>query len=171
MFMPGIETLMHSILGSLSWLIGLFPQNERTRRDQFSFSEDRRDFAMAHDLLRQFLSRYDSTLQASEWQFATTAFCKPYVSAISHKEKPIEFSLSHTSGFVACVICPTRVAIDVERITRNLGFDFIAEDYFGEEEIRSLNELLADRHRERFFELWTLKEAFLKAIGCGSQGR
>jgi 4'-phosphopantetheinyl transferase len=161
------ELLDHQALESSDQTLS---RNERARRDKFLFSEDRRDFAMAHDLLRRSLSKYDSTLQASEWQFTTTGLGKPYISRTSRRNKPIQFSLSHTNGFAACAISSTKVGIDVERINRNLEFDAIAERYFGATEIRSLNELPNDSRRERFFELWILKEAFLKAIGSGLSG-
>jgi 4'-phosphopantetheinyl transferase len=50
---------------------------------------------------------------------------------------------------------------------RNIDIYEIAERYFGTHETKALDTVRSDRRRERFFELWILKEAFLKGIGCG----
>lgn len=70
------------------------------------------------------------------------------------------WSLSHKSRYVAAVVGPTPVGIDLEEIIpRSEGlFGSIAK----EEEW-----VLADRSWETFFRYWTAKEAVLKAFGVG----
>ena len=70
------------------------------------------------------------------------------------------WSLSHKSRFVAAVVGPTPIGIDIEEIRpRN-------EDLYGyiadEEEWA-----LTDRNWETFFRYWTAKEAVLKTAGVG----
>jgi 4'-phosphopantetheinyl transferase len=43
----------------------------------------------------------------------------------------------------------------------------IASDVFSPSELRSLRSLPTEQLRRRFFELWTLKESYLKARGVG----
>jgi 4'-phosphopantetheinyl transferase len=82
----------------------------------------------------------------------------------------MEFSLSHTRGFVACAVAPVRIGIDVEWLDREVEVKDIVEHHFSASEAASLNRLPAEERRDRFFQLWTLKEAFFKALGCGISG-
>lgn len=70
------------------------------------------------------------------------------------------WSLSHKSKFVAAVVGPTPIGIDIEEIRpRNEAlYDAIA----GADEWA-----LADRNWETFFRYWTAKEAVLKTTGVG----
>ena len=70
------------------------------------------------------------------------------------------WSLSHKSRFVAAVVGPTPIGIDIEEIRpRNKDlYGYIAD----EEEWA-----LADRNWETFFRYWTAKEAVLKTAGVG----
>ena len=143
---------------------------EKERRDRFRFDNDRRDYTVAHDLLRRALSGYASECEPHKWQFESDAMGKPQLSRESKSGYGIEFNLSHTRGFVACAVSTVRVGIDVERIKPEMEFQDVAERCFSPSEIAALKELDASRRCGRFFELWTLKEAWLKATGCGLSG-
>jgi 4'-phosphopantetheinyl transferase len=155
---------------AIEWLNQTLSPDEQTRRDRFRRSEDMRDFAAAHDLLRHLLTNYERIVEAHEWRFETSFFGKPLLSRSFHDGTAIEFSLSHTLGFVACAVSSRRVGIDVERVKPHLDCDQLAERYFVRDEIRMLRRLAPDTRVERFFELWTLKESLLKALGCGLSG-
>jgi 4'-phosphopantetheinyl transferase len=70
------------------------------------------------------------------------------------------WSLSHKPRFVAAVVGPAPIGIDIEEITpRTEGLhDYIAS---------KAEWALADRSWETFFRFWTAKEAVLKAAGVG----
>jgi 4'-phosphopantetheinyl transferase len=143
---------------------------ERARRDRFHFATDRRDFAIAHDLLRRTLSRYTGVSPA-DWQFAKNKYGKPSIDSRDPHLAAISFSLSHTTGFVACgVALAEALGVDVERADRSLSAMQIAERYFSEQEVASLHRQSDEMRGVRFTELWTLKEAFWKAIGVGLSG-
>ena len=72
-------------------------------------------------------------------------------------------SLSHSGGYVIAAINPFQIGIDIE-IVRDI-----------DEAV--LNHVLSDvekeyvgRSKRRFFEVWTMKEAYLKCIGIGITG-
>jgi len=76
-------------------------------------------------------------------------------------------NLSHTDGLVALAVSATPVGVDVEdrhRVGRTVE---LADRFFAPSEARALRALPADRQRDRFFDLWTLKEAYIKARGLG----
>lgn len=134
---------------------------ECARRDRFRVPEDRRDYAHAHDLLRRSLSVYAPTPPV-EWRFDAGAYGKPALA-----DGGLSFNLSHTRGLVACVIARSLpVGVDVERTTRDVELDLLAARFFSAPETASLSICRTDA-RTRFFDLWTLKEAFIKATGKG----
>jgi 4'-phosphopantetheinyl transferase len=69
---------------------------------------------------------------------------------------------------VACAVARgTSLGIDVERVDRMQLGPQIADRYFAEAEIRMLDRHAPDEYAGRFIELWTLKEAYIKAVGTG----
>ena len=78
------------------------------------------------------------------------------------------FNLSHTKGLVACVVAIGRdVGIDVERVDRTSEIDSLCASHFSRSEVEQLAACSAHVRRDRFFDTWTLKEAYGKAIGRG----
>lgn len=117
---------------------------ERTRCDRFRFARDRRDYVVAHDLLRRSLGAFE------------------------RRGPGPSFSLSHTRGFVACAIASGMpVGVDAERVDRSIAVDDLAEHCFGPPEVAALRRCPEPARAVLFVELWTLKEAFLKALGPG----
>lgn len=138
--------------------------DERERCDGLRVEQDRRDFTIAHALLRRSLSRY-APVHPNAWQFAANAHGKPALV-----NGAFSFSLSHTRGLVACAIAAGMpIGIDVESVSRVVDRQ-IADRFFSHEEAAMLRECPEDLRHVRFIELWTLKEAFLKALGLGLSG-
>lgn len=137
---------------------------ERERADRFVFERDRRDFVAAHALLRSVLSRHGE-LPPDHWQFELEAAGKPFLPDRSE----LQFNIAHTRGLVACVLSSAGpVGIDVESIENGRDIESIAESHFSQAEVIELMACEEGQHRQaRFIELWTLKEAYLKALGAG----
>jgi 4'-phosphopantetheinyl transferase len=75
--------------------------------------------------------------------------------------------LSHTGGFAVCAVSHAgRVGVDVESIRRRVPLR-ILESCFAPAERRALGATAEPDRAGSFFELWTLKEALLKATGRG----
>ncbi len=102
---------------------------------------------------------------ASPWSFEDGVHGKPFLTP---GQSALEFNLAHTNGLVACVLTHGgAVGVDVESLDRAVNGDDIARRYFSAPEILGLQELAGVERATRFIELWTLKEAYLKAIGAG----
>jgi phosphopantetheine--protein transferase-like protein len=56
--------------------------------------------------------------------------------------------------------------VDVERIDDEFEYLPIVQHFFTQEEKRYIRQSKAES-RKRFYEIWTRKEAFLKAVGTG----
>jgi len=74
------------------------------------------------------------------------------------------WSASSSGGTAAVAIAPSRIGLDLEQKRERPGWERIAHRHFNDEEAREAGS------PTRFLELWTLKEAYLKALGLGLPG-
>ncbi|HEY6546150.1 MAG TPA: 4'-phosphopantetheinyl transferase superfamily protein [Dokdonella sp.] len=89
---------------------------------------------------------------------------KPFAPALGD----LEFNLSHAGADVLLAFARGQpVGVDLERVDRRVALDAIAARHFAPSEARALAGLEPVARRERFLELWTRKEAVLKALGEG----
>jgi 4'-phosphopantetheinyl transferase len=136
---------------------------ERARADKFVFEHDSRDFVAAHALLRNVLSHHGS-LPPDRWRFGSEAAGKPFLAGQSE----LHFNIAHTRGLVACALSlDGPVGIDVESIEGKRDIVSISESCFAQTEVTGLRACEGEHRDARFIELWTLKEAYLKALGAG----
>jgi 4'-phosphopantetheinyl transferase len=79
----------------------------------------------------------------------------------------VSFSLSHTRDLVVCGLADAAagIGVDVEQRRPRASATVIADRFFCPEEARALAHTPAPRRSDRFWALWTLKEALVKAAG------
>jgi 4'-phosphopantetheinyl transferase len=141
--------------------------DERARHERFRFDRDRRDFAAAHALLRGALSA-QVPRPPREWTFIAGPRGKPALDAESADRTHLSFNLAHTPGLVACVVArDADVGVDVEAVDRRADALRLAHRYFSRVEIEQLERWPDAERQTHFIEVWTLKEAYVKAIGEG----
>ena len=151
--------------GLLARYRSLLDAGEAARMARLRFAGDRRRHLVARALVRTVLSRY-APVQPREWVFRTDGNGRPRI------ENPtpgpgIEFNLAHCGELVVLGVGTGRaVGVDVENIARNTDTHRL-ERYFAPCERAGLRALPEAQRRRRFFELWTLKESYLKARGLG----
>ena len=146
--------------------LSLLSGDERARYERFCLDDDRREFAAAHALLRTTLSEFDG-ISPRGWRFDAGSHGKPALAA-GQSDLPLSFNLSHTRGLVACAVAlGADVGLDVELVTRAADWRAIASRYFSPAEVAQIDGVAGAGRATRFFELWTLKEAFAKALGVG----
>lgn len=139
---------------------------EAARRDRFRFERHRHQFLVARALLRNTLSLYRPDIDPATWRFETNAYGRPRVAGAGAGE--LDFNLSHTEGRIVLAVCRTpSPGVDIERLDRKDPFTDIAGQFFAEAEARGLSALPSAKQRRRFFHIWTLKEAYIKACGRG----
>ena len=144
----------------------LLDPQERARAARFHFEHDRHCYAAAHALLRSMLSE-QVPVPPSDWSFTTNPQGKPE-TVMPPGYPRLRVNLSHTRGLAAAVLTVDHdVGIDVEWCERgNLTLD-IADRFFAPAEVAALNALPVERLNDGLFAFWTLKEAFIKAVGLG----
>ncbi|MEU0915395.1 4'-phosphopantetheinyl transferase family protein [Streptomyces althioticus] len=164
------ETLEEPLAETLAehWL----DEHEHDVARRFMFPRDRRQYLVAHVLVRRVLSLVTGVpeAEAAIWRSSRG---RPFLRSAfgDGPGRPVpDFNLSHAHGHnVVAVGHGRRVGVDVERTDRaaERGLDWIVQSYSCEERAR-LAELPPGRQRDRAtLRLWTLKEAYAKARGLG----
>jgi 4'-phosphopantetheinyl transferase len=131
------------------------PPEERDR--QFASAKRQRQYRCARWLLRTMLSEEGGQAAAS------------YRLLVGDKGKPVcdagpAFNISHAGEFVACGIAGRgEIGVDLEVIEPRRHAPKVARRFFGQAEADWLEKQPVDR----FFMLWVLKEAYVKALGGG----
>lgn len=154
--------------GWFEWLA----DDEKAKYGRFATEALRGEYLASRALSRWALSRSIPDVAPSSWRFDRTEAGRPFVAApVPASSMVPEFNIANAGGLVACAIGPRGIAlgVDVEPTTR--GDDFFPLEarsrIFSPREldaIRALNEVAQKR---RMVELWTLKEAYLKARSLG----
>lgn len=151
---------------SIHQLFQVLSQDERERARHFHFERDRRRFIASHGVLRAILGRYLG-IEPDQLLFDYAPRGKPYLAqALSHCE--VQFNLAHSNELAVYIFARGReVGIDVEYVHPILELDQIAARFFSASESSVLRTIPASQRLEAFFNCWTRKEAYVKAIGDG----
>jgi 4'-phosphopantetheinyl transferase len=144
----------------------LMSPEELAKEKRFRFESSRRECVVTRALVRTTLSRY-AHVAPEAWRFESGPHGRPELVPGQCCE-PLRFNLSHTDGLIACAVALGRdIGIDVETTERPGETVAIADRFFSPSEVRDLHALPMERQRPRFFDYWTLKEAYIKARGFG----
>ena len=112
---------------------------------------------------RQLLrSLYESTYGTAMPGIATTPRGKPYFV-----EGKVHFSISHTAGWVFCVLSERPVGIDAEATNRNIRLELAEKILSAGEQAHYAR---AVDKRDALLRFWVLKEAAAKCSGEGLRG-
>ena len=144
----------------------LLGEEEMNRMEKFHFPEHGRSYLVSHFLLRTTLSRYSEHLPKS-WRFIYNEYGKPRLDP-DLGATPLDFSLSHTKGIsVVGVTRGREIGVDVEQAERSVKAAELSKRFFSTEENAALAKLPPGRLQAQFPLYWTLKEAYIKALGRG----
>jgi 4'-phosphopantetheinyl transferase len=160
--------------------------DERARHDRFVFAADRLLFLQTRGMVRTILSRYTG-VSPDACAFLVEPGGRP--SLAGDAGRGIDFNVSHTRGLIALAVASSvratdehgftratdehgftrisgRVGIDVEGVERAWS-DGVPNRFFAPAESAALDALPPSERQVRFYECWTVKEAYLKARGLG----
>jgi len=144
----------------------LLSAEERERYGRLEVEAARDEFLVGRALARHALSRH-AQVPLAEWRFSVGPYGRLEPAAPAHEPR-LRFSLSHAAGVVACAVAEeVAVGVDVELVDERRADEALAKRFFAPAEVRDLLALPAIERSRRFFEHWTLKEAYLKARGLG----
>lgn len=139
---------------------------ERTRAANFRFERHRNRFITRRGVLRTLLGLY-LNMKPELVEFCYSRYGKPYLAERFHKEA-IQFNLAHSHERAIYAFARNRkVGVDLEYIHDMQGFEKVAAGLFSKRENAILRILSRDEKLRAFFDCWTRKEAYGKAIGIG----
>lgn len=138
---------------------------EHHRAGRFYFSDDHRRFTVARGALRMILGRYLRRPPA-EVRLAYGPHGKPELAEPAARAA-VGFNLSHSRDQALCVVTAgCAVGVDLEYL-RPIAPAELAARVFSQWE-RDIFDTLPEAQRPAaFFNAWTRKEAYLKAVGVG----
>lgn len=147
---------MHAVLSA----------DERQRALQFKFEKLQKRFVISRGALRDILHRYTGHA-AANIVFEYEAHGKPQLAA-AFKQNGIQFNLSHAENLALCGVAWRRaIGVDVECIRSLHDAERIAQRFFSARENAMFGALPLAEKTAAFYNCWTRKEAFIKALGEG----
>jgi 4'-phosphopantetheinyl transferase len=139
--------------------------DERERANRFKFEHLRNRYIAGRGALRKILARYVG--ETADLRFEYLENGKP-VLAPEFASAGIHFNLAHTGDLALVAI--TRigmVGVDVEGVRTMKNADELVARFFSKREDELFQKVSAEQKPAAFFNLWTRKEALLKATGEG----
>ena len=127
----------------------LSPSNEELQKKQITT-----EFV----LLKSLRTVYDDI--AIPMNIRTNEYGKPYILGY-----PYSFNISHSDDLIICGISDMELGVDVEKTVNPERIDGIVKRFFAPDEQEYIS--TAEDRPNAFTYIWTLKEAYLKAIGTG----
>lgn len=144
----------------------LLVDEELARAQRFHFERDRLVYIAAHVMCRGLLS-YCLGQPPQSWQFSLEDHGKPELVCSADRPQ-VRVNISHTRGLAAVALTVDHdIGVDVEWLQRNAQTEALAERVFAFPERQALAAAPEDAKVDTFLAFWTLKEAYVKAIGKG----
>lgn len=133
---------------------------QRNRMLRFHFKEDYKR-SMYGELLSRHYLRNILGIPDQKLVVKRSKYGKPFLPDYPE----LQFNISHSGEWVVCAIGYCNVGIDIEKIQ---NFDMsMAKNTFTRNEYEWLQRLNSQERIRAFYQLWTLKEAYVKCQGKG----
>ena len=137
--------------------------DEKNRAGKFRFAKDRCNFVAARGILRLLLGKY-LEIKPAEISFQYSKFGKPGIA----NNNSLQFNISHSQNIALFAFTKRfNIGVDVEFVNPSIEVKDIATNFFSTNEIMNLLALPEKQQALGFFNCWTRKEAFIKAVGEG----
>jgi 4'-phosphopantetheinyl transferase len=147
-------------------LSSILSDAERDRAERFRFARHRNRFIAGRGLLRTVLGEY-LTCAPEQLEFSYGPFGKPSLRGSSARGG-LQFNLAHSEDLALLAVTRAgAIGVDVERVRVLEDFKELVNRFFSPSENARFGRLLMEQRPAAFFNLWTRKEAWLKATGEG----
>jgi 4'-phosphopantetheinyl transferase len=152
--------------GELQLFEDILAPDELEIANRFHQKLHRRRYVVSRANLRQLLSCY-TALPAERISFGYEHKGKPYLNSGRSGQGP-NFNLSYSEDRALVAVARNAIiGVDLERCRDLDDMDSVAESCFAPREMQTLSRLPETQRIEGFYNCWTRKEAFIKALGEG----
>jgi 4'-phosphopantetheinyl transferase len=149
---------VHSNSSLIPELLPLLTQAELVKCGRFRQKHDSDRFIISRSAIKLIMGRYLKRKPALI-EIETGENKKPYI-----KDSPLFYNLSHSGDWIILAVSDSAIGIDTEMVNNSFDFSDVINEYFSPAEFSFITE---ENSAERFFMLWTRKEALTKATGKG----
>jgi len=147
--------------------LALLSADEKQRLARLQVASMRQQFVVTRASVRTILSGCFPEIAATDWVFDRNPWGRPVIANPEAKGR-VSFNISHTEGLIVIALSGSgEVGVDVERASRETRALALADRYFSASEAAVLRAKSAKEQQQHFLDLWTLKEAYIKACGKG----
>lgn len=149
-------------------LWGLLSCAEKARADRYRVPLKRTTFILGRGILRDLLGRWLRRDPAS-LAFSENPHGKPLLSGDTGSSAGnLHFNLSHSGHYLLIGICEGReLGVDLQEMHPQDHPEVVSRKVFSPQENRALAGLKDQAYRDRFYQFWVWKEAYLKGLGAG----
>ncbi|NOX46626.1 MAG: 4'-phosphopantetheinyl transferase superfamily protein [Chlorobi bacterium] len=141
-------------------LFDRLPESSQQKINTFKNLPDLQRSLLGEVIARRVLSEKTAT-PGKAIVFEKSEKGKPYLAGHSNPY----FNISHSGNYVVLAFADEEVGIDVEKI-RPINYR-VAKRFYSKAEFAELDKKDGQEKLEFFFDLWTLKESYLKLLGKG----
>lgn len=146
-------------------------EGERQRYQQMRSREAAEQFLLGRAGLRQLLAFHHPGMNPEGLHFSSLPGGRPILLDDAGLPSGLSFNVTHVADTLAIALCRSaHVGIDLEAGRRAVDSDGIAARYFCSCEQEALMQCDGEARERYFLQLWTLKEASVKADGVGLAG-
>jgi 4'-phosphopantetheinyl transferase len=154
-----LESSENNLARAFSWL----SPDEVERADRFRFDQHRRAFVLGRAVLRALVASYlriaPEEASFNYGQKGKPALCGTY---------SLSYNVSNSGDLAAYAFTSDcEIGVDIEHSRRLVEIEGIARRFFAAEEVTELMGLSEGQRHDGFFNCWTRKEAYIKAVGDG----
>ncbi|MFT8350160.1 4'-phosphopantetheinyl transferase family protein [Clostridium saccharoperbutylacetonicum] len=140
----------------------LFINPERKSKIERFINKEDKIRALVGEILIKTIMAETLGIKSKNIIFNKNEFGKPY---LKNYEK-FNFNISHSGEFTVCAIDDRSIGIDIEQI-KQIEYKVIAERFFSTCELKYINNTDLCNQLKKFYEIWTLKESYIKCCGMG----
>eukprot|EP00903_Cladosiphon_okamuranus_P002132 g2130.t1 len=143
---------------------GLTSASENERADRFRLDQSRREHLLGRSIIRKVMGGL-LQLSPEAVPIAMDARGKPVVAG-----QECHFNVTHSNGWVAVGFClDRRIGVDIEEASRidAMKVANLSQMVLSPAERQAMSASPIEARVPLFLRLWRLKEAILKAEGCG----
>jgi len=139
----------------------LISSEKKHKIDKFINKEDKIRTLIGEILIRTIIVK-QLGIKNENIRFEKNRYGKPHL-----KEYPmINFNISHSGDFVVCATHNKPIGIDIEEI-KKIEYENISKNFFALSEFNYIIKQKIDIQLSKFYEIWTLKESYIKCCGQG----
>ena len=141
-------------------LLNEVSEKRRLKISQYKFKDDAKRSLFA-GILVKYIIRCKFNLKKNEVNISYNEYGKSYI--VDRPE--CHYNLSHSGDWVICGCSNHEIGVDIEKV-KQIDFS-IAKRFFTHSEYAYLQKKDKQQQMNAFFDLWTLKESYIKYKGKG----